>query len=269
MDRYSIAKNEKPKTPELIRVQTFGFDSEPCTVSKFYHKEVFTMPLEGAPRVGVVFDDPKKIFTAGDTHFHGRHYFLCKSVDGRDSICCQQLKRTKRFACVLVEYDNESIKRVVPWVFGTRVYEQMKAINAQGGGRGIISRDFILRRSSEPYNPWTLFALPDNSLWQTAPFRDTVLTYAQLFLRNMKRYIGEDLTPAQIKTLFETEPITPGGDSPRYGRAQPQPRLRDRLEENDARLRLNQVIRDWTVPYPAARTDADRQIDLDDLLREL
>jgi len=308
MDRYSIAKNEKPKAPEPVRVQTFGFDSEPETVSKFYRKEVFTIPLGQSRRVGIVFEDPKKVFTVGNTHFHD-HYFLCKSNPQWKATCCQQgLKVAKRFVCVLVEYgdDTTPISRVVPWVFGSSVYTQLKEVNRQFSDLGILSRDFLLRRSAEHFRPWDIIALPDSSLWQTETYRDTVLAHARPHLKNLKKYIGEDLTPAQLKELFDTHPVaTPGGDSPRYGRDRSIRSRRDRIESEvpsdlsamhgiePARptLRLNQVnIRDFvdeveraeqlsrrhtppvvgrTAPHPAARTEDDQQIDLDDLFRTL
>jgi hypothetical protein len=309
MDRYSIAKNEKPKAPEPVRVQTFGFDSEPDTVSKLYRKEVFTMPLGQSRRVGIVFEDPKKVFTVGTTHFHEHRYFLCKSTPQWIAPCCQQgLSTGKRFVCVLVEYGDGddttpiSISRVAPWVFGSSVYAQLKEANRGLSDLGILSKDFLLRRSAEHFRPWDIITLPDNSLWQTAVYRDTVLAHARPHFKNLKKYIGEDLTPAQLKELFDTHPVaTPGGDNLRYRDRSIRSR-RDQIESevhgiepSRPTLRLNQVnIRDFvdevnraddiarrtgatpisgtggrTAPYPAARTEDDQQINLDDLFRTL
>lgn len=189
MDRYEIALKqfEDPPKPEPEK-DVFGFDEGPdIKIKSFYPAKGFL------GRVGFVFKDPKAIFLMNKVHYVNRTYYLCRKND-----CCNIQAPSNRYASCLIIYEadlsNMESARIVPWIFGTKVFQQVLSVSKLSGS--LTSHDFFLSFEPRRYpDQWILSALgtgQSDSLWQNSDQKEKVLRRAQPILRSLDSLIGED-----------------------------------------------------------------------------
>jgi hypothetical protein len=218
MDRYEIllGKHRENKEPEVEAFQTFGFDNELDEIKKSWKKRVsnyFSLEHDEVARVGIVYEDPKKLFTGTYTHFC-RTYFLCKSTEGRRELCCDYSKRVFRTGCVLIIYllppgvpvaaiTSDSPFQIKPWIFGTQTYNSLKGMHEQFP---VFNHDIILRRNNKTLRTYDIQPT-QVSLWNRSgnPVKEKIITEARPIIKNMKDYIGADLSLDEIAELIKND----------------------------------------------------------------
>jgi len=211
MDRYEIllGKHRENKEPEVEAVQTFGFDNELEDIKKRSRRkhgsDYFSLEYGEGARVGIIYEDPLKLFTGVYTHFC-KTYFLCKSTEGRRELCCDYSKRVFRTGCVVIIYSlpfrGSSLKtltldspfQIKPWIFGTQTYNSLKEIHKQ---HPVFNHDIFLKRNK----PWSM----STSLWHSSDdsVKEKIITEARPIMENMKDYIGADLSLDEIDELIK------------------------------------------------------------------
>lgn len=217
MDRYKIALKKHNEYKEPEKIQTFGFDNEVEDIQQRSRRRrikkigYFNLNFQETKRVGIVYDDPKKIFTGTYTHFH-KTYFLCKSTNSSKEKCCRINKPVFRIGCVLIIYKNvipegtvrllaNASYQLVPWVFGTSTFDHLKTFNEQFP---INSHDFLITRIHKTLKTYS-FTAEKICLWQSGPeIKEKVIKDARTFLDNMKDLIGADLTFEEIDELVKS-----------------------------------------------------------------
>ncbi len=205
MDRYQIAVGKKPDPKKEEKIHTFGFENNSLN-SKELKFALFRPPLDSIRRVGIVYEDPSKLFVATNVHFHNR-YFLCKSKNGRQEICCEKKgKPLFRMACVVIDYgipkNNQELNdfQVLPWTFAKMFYKKLDDLHKFNS---LHENDFILRRSpNDQFRNYEISAL-GGSIWRSSDRVDEIANMSVPIRNNMKKILGADLSDFEIRQLLE------------------------------------------------------------------
>jgi hypothetical protein len=212
MDRFKIAinKNRKQLPPKSAEIVSFGFDAvlrSGQSITKIMPP--YRLDSGITVRVGIVFQDPKHMFTASKVHYHNRTFFLCKSTENQKALCCtagnygaEKTRPYRRIICPIVIYGaRQEIQEVRPWVFGNSAFRKLNEINQI---RPLNTNDFFLQKSAQPMDPWDIQPCSGGvSLWQQDVItRDRVLGMAVPIFDHRQEYLGKDLSNFEMSQLL-------------------------------------------------------------------
>lgn len=233
MSRFEIATGKfRDKEPEET-VQIFGFDSD---FDKKRRKRIppddyFKLQDNEVARAGIVYEDPKKLFTGTHVHFC-KTYFLCKSTEGNKMPCCNYSKRVFRIGCALIIYRSmQSVRegvilappsltgcsgyQIKPWIFGLPVYKILKELHKK---HPVFDHDLRIKCTTsqifKKYDIMPIVALRPHStkgyssLWRrcTPETQKEIIDEARPIIENMKNYIAADLSNEEIEELVKSAP---------------------------------------------------------------
>lgn len=113
-------------------IETFGFENEDIKGGAY---EKYKGKKGEVHRLGIVYTDPKTMFSGSKVHYANNRYFLCKN-----SVCCEKVGPAKwRVGAVVVKYGTDkqgNIKtpfsyELLPWMFSEGAYLKLKTTNGE------------------------------------------------------------------------------------------------------------------------------------------
>jgi hypothetical protein len=202
-----------------MAVQSFGAGNKNVKNNGFERYKGEKGKIE---RVGIVFDleggeDP---FSGAETHYHegSNTRFMCKSENDGDAVCCTASYKgndpTWKIMAAIVVYQVTDGKvtggKVLPWVFNSKTYKLLERINSDfPWGK----HDLELECTDTKYQSFTIVAKKE-SLWNSdEKFKETCLASASKVKKNVKSFLGRDLSLQEIRETLGLETSTDDASS--------------------------------------------------------
>lgn len=195
-------------------METFGFENENIQGGLF---EKYKGKKGETHRIGLVYTDPKLMFSGAKIHFKDR-YFICKK--GK---CCEILGPARwRVGALVVKYAtdrNGNPKKpfgfdIYPWVFGEQTYAKLKSANSEFS---LTNHDIKITCDNDEYQHLNINACQESIWTSKEELKTAVLSQAKPYWESLKRTIASDLSVEEINELLgitssggQTDPSTGG-----------------------------------------------------------
>ena len=229
--RFDIATGKTPEPPkeEPAPIVSFGIDTD---IGHNYQEArtsfvPFTVDPGNNPRIAFIAPDPDHMFVGSLTHwgwagsnteltsptsgFPSRGaYVLCKNVGGHTrSPCCTILGRPRwRIGTVIFRFDdiyniNSPRGQVMPWIFGERIYNQLKEMNSHFPLR---QHDLVVTCENRQWRTYSFRPVGDGSRFSTEVMGNHYSKEIAECMDLVREHIGRDLPIGTIMTMSRTQP---------------------------------------------------------------
>jgi hypothetical protein len=177
---------------------TFSFDNE--DIKGGFEKYKGTK--NQIDRVGIIFSDPKSLFSGLKVHYKDR-YFQCKK--GK---CCEVLGPPKfRIGAVIIKYSTDkqgNIKKpfeyeIFPWHFGEGTYIKMKNTNSEFP---LTTHDIKLNCTNDEYQNFDITPCSECIWTAKEELKNLVLEQARPYWDYVRKSIAPELSVEEINELL-------------------------------------------------------------------
>lgn len=199
----------------MANVESFGPDREDIDTGKF---KKYRGKAGNTDRVGIIYEDPKKMFKGALTHFKDR-FFLCKSTKEKKEICClhgyEGNRARWRVGAVLVVYDlvqkdgKMKLKgyELLPWVFSEKMYKKLSEADKEFP---LAQHDIKLTCTNEDFQSIDVQSCRESIWIGSADLKKKILEEASSMFEDIGRNLAADLSLSEIRELLGID--APGAD---------------------------------------------------------
>jgi hypothetical protein len=190
-----------------MSVEAFGPDRDDIESTKF---KKYRGKTGNTDRIGIIYEDPKKMFKGAKTHFKDR-FFLCKSDKNKKEICCTHSYENNRprwrVGAVIVVYDlvvkdgKTKLKgyEMLPWVFSEKMYQKLSKADQEFP---LAQHDIKLTCSNEDFQTIDIQSCRD-SIWSgSEEMKKRMLEEAAPLFDDVSRNLAADLSVVEIRELL-------------------------------------------------------------------
>ena len=191
MNRYDHALGRIPEKRDNGKIVTFGIDDDITkSIKKRYR---YFRPSDQQKRIGILFKVNENFFFSAHAHYHrSTGYVLCDSNDEKAECCDIFPKRSRRIACVVIRYCQDLHHEILPWVFGHKIFENLKTSHKMFS----LKENDIVVSSSRGRGLYPNYSMmtAGPSQWVHLKDKDVYLSKFNEYRDNMRPIIGREFS---------------------------------------------------------------------------